>query len=57
MSVKVTVTGPNAEHVEHVGVVTAEGDLARVMSEAAAVYRRCYPDAEPFGITFKVARA
>ncbi|WP_440977855.1 hypothetical protein ACQHGV_08435 [Sphingomonas pseudosanguinis] len=54
MDVKVTVTGPAGQRVEHVVGVRQAGDLAELISQALDMYRGLYPDAPPFEKTVKI---
>ncbi len=57
MEIKVTVTGPNGQHVDQVTDVKKAGDLTEAISQAIDLYRTLYPDAPPFQKTVKVEHA
>ena len=57
MELKITVTGPTGQLIEHHTNVEKTGDLAQATSEAFVIYNKKYPDAPPFQKTLKVEHA
>ncbi|MEE4211275.1 MAG: hypothetical protein V2I43_18655 [Parvularcula sp.] len=57
MEIRVTVTGPNGQHVDDVSLVSEPGDVTNAVGKALDIYRKAYPDSPPFEHTIKVAHA
>lgn len=57
MLIKVTVTGPSGQLVEHEANVTQRGDVTKEVGLALDIYHTLYPDSPPFQHTTKVEHA
>lgn len=57
MNIKITVSGPNGQSIEHEAPVRQKGDLADELTTALATYHTLYPDAPPFEHSIKVEHA